>query len=263
MPASQLLRALDGDSRRPPRASGVCRRPARGKWAGTMLCGGWPRPIKYAPQFLLSPPKKIIYFLKKFVDPASSIGVFSTSDHKLDTHELLKLSDLSLTVLWPVFANVSLSTCTNIYSWAPKHLFSSHKGPTPIPTGDNPIPPPPSRRASRRNDVAIRNEDDTRTSPVSASFTRCGTAETRRALQRRCAPWVHYVKTSNRSRNIYNGPLTLVTCTHICNGCCLASVTDKRASLTPGLGSATPVTNVDFWLRSSWTPVTWILCNGR
>jgi hypothetical protein len=38
----------------------------------------------------------------------------------------------------------------------------------------------------------------------------------------------HYVKISNRSRNICNGPLTPVTCTHICNGCYLAPVTDKR-----------------------------------
>jgi hypothetical protein len=32
----------------------------------------------------------------------------------------------------------------------------------------------------------------------------------------------HYVKTSNRSRNICNGPLTPVTWTHICNRCYLA-----------------------------------------
>jgi hypothetical protein len=57
----------------------------------------------------------------------------------------------------------------------------------------------------------------------------------------------HYVKTSNRSRNICNGPLTPVTSTHICNGCCLAPVTYKRARTTPGLASTTPVTNVDFW----------------
>jgi ribonuclease HI len=57
---------------------------------------------------------------------------------------------------------------------------------------------------------------------------------------------VHYVKTSNRSRNI-NGPLTPVTSTHICNGCCLAPVTSRRARTTPGLASTTPVTNVDFW----------------
>jgi hypothetical protein len=57
----------------------------------------------------------------------------------------------------------------------------------------------------------------------------------------------HYVKTSNRSHNICNGPLTPVTSTHICNGCCLASVTYKRARTTPGLASTPPVTNVDFW----------------
>jgi hypothetical protein len=57
----------------------------------------------------------------------------------------------------------------------------------------------------------------------------------------------HYVKTSNRSHIICNGPLTPVTCTHICNGCYLATVTDKRSRLTPGLASATPITNVDFW----------------
>jgi hypothetical protein len=56
----------------------------------------------------------------------------------------------------------------------------------------------------------------------------------------------HYVKTSNRSRNICNGPLTPVKSTHICNGCCLAPVTYKRARTTSGLAS-TPVTNVDFW----------------
>jgi hypothetical protein len=44
----------------------------------------------------------------------------------------------------------------------------------------------------------------------------------------------HYVKTSNRSRNICNGPLTPVTSTHICNGCCLAPVTYKRARTTLG-----------------------------
>jgi hypothetical protein len=57
----------------------------------------------------------------------------------------------------------------------------------------------------------------------------------------------HYVKTSNRSHNICNGPLTPVTSTHICNGCCLAPVTYKRARTTTGLASTTPVTNVDFW----------------
>jgi hypothetical protein len=57
----------------------------------------------------------------------------------------------------------------------------------------------------------------------------------------------HYVKISNRSREICNGPLTPVTSTHICNGCCLAPVTYKRARATPGLASTTPVTNVDFW----------------
>jgi hypothetical protein len=56
----------------------------------------------------------------------------------------------------------------------------------------------------------------------------------------------HYVKTSNRSRSICNGPLTPVTSTHICNGCCLAPVTYKRARTIPGLASTTPVANVDF-----------------
>jgi hypothetical protein len=58
---------------------------------------------------------------------------------------------------------------------------------------------------------------------------------------------LHYVKTSNRSRNICNGPLTPITCTHICNGYYLVLVTDMRGRPTPGLASATPVTNVDFW----------------
>jgi hypothetical protein len=57
----------------------------------------------------------------------------------------------------------------------------------------------------------------------------------------------HYVKTSNRSHSICNGPLTPVTSTHICNSCCLAPVTYKRARTTPGLASTMPVTNVDFW----------------
>jgi hypothetical protein len=35
----------------------------------------------------------------------------------------------------------------------------------------------------------------------------------------------HYVKTSNRSRIIYNGPLMPVTSTHFCSGCYLAPVT--------------------------------------
>jgi hypothetical protein len=56
----------------------------------------------------------------------------------------------------------------------------------------------------------------------------------------------HYVKTSNRSHNICNGPLTPVTSTNICNGCCLALVTYNRARTTPGLASTTPVTNLDF-----------------
>jgi hypothetical protein len=58
---------------------------------------------------------------------------------------------------------------------------------------------------------------------------------------------IHYMKTSNRSRSICNGPLTPVTCTHICKGCYLAPVTDKRGRSTPRLVSAAPVTNVDFW----------------
>jgi hypothetical protein len=57
----------------------------------------------------------------------------------------------------------------------------------------------------------------------------------------------HYVKTSNRSRNICNKPLTPVTCTHICNDCYLEPITDKRGRPTPGLASAMPDTNVDFW----------------
>jgi hypothetical protein len=57
---------------------------------------------------------------------------------------------------------------------------------------------------------------------------------------------LHYVKTSNRSRSICNRPLTPITSTHICNGCCLAPVTYKRTRTTPGLASTTPVTNVDF-----------------
>jgi hypothetical protein len=56
----------------------------------------------------------------------------------------------------------------------------------------------------------------------------------------------HYVKTSNRSRSICNGPLTPVTSTRICNGC-LVPITYKRAMTTPGLASTTPITNVDFW----------------
>jgi hypothetical protein len=71
----------------------------------------------------------------------------------------------------------------------------------------------------------------------------------------------HYVKISNRSHNICNGPLTSVTYIRICNGCYLVPVTDKRGRPTPGLASATPVNNVDFLQRSSETPVTLILCN--
>jgi hypothetical protein len=58
---------------------------------------------------------------------------------------------------------------------------------------------------------------------------------------------LHYVKTSNRSHNICNGPLTPVTCTLICNDCYFAPVTDKCGRSTLGLASETPVTNVDFW----------------
>jgi hypothetical protein len=57
----------------------------------------------------------------------------------------------------------------------------------------------------------------------------------------------HYLKTSNRSRNIVTGPYSHVTSTHIRNGCWLAPVTYKRVRTTPGLASTTPVTNVDFW----------------
>jgi hypothetical protein len=60
-------------------------------------------------------------------------------------------------------------------------------------------------------------------------------------------PLDHYVKTSNRSRSICNGPLTPITYTHICNVCCLAPVTYKRARMTAGLASTMPVTNVYFW----------------
>jgi hypothetical protein len=49
----------------------------------------------------------------------------------------------------------------------------------------------------------------------------------------------HYVKTSNKSRNICNGPLKPVTSTHICNSCCLAPVTYTRARTTSGLASTT------------------------
>jgi hypothetical protein len=58
---------------------------------------------------------------------------------------------------------------------------------------------------------------------------------------------LHYVKTPNRSCSICNGPLTPVTCTHICNGCYLVPVTDKRGRPTPGLASTMPITSVDFW----------------
>jgi hypothetical protein len=58
---------------------------------------------------------------------------------------------------------------------------------------------------------------------------------------------IQYVKTSNRSRSICNGPLMPVTSTHLCNGCCLAPATYKCARTTTGLASTTPVTNVDFW----------------
>jgi hypothetical protein len=57
----------------------------------------------------------------------------------------------------------------------------------------------------------------------------------------------HYVKTSNRSHNICNRPLTPVTSTHICNSCYLVPVTYKRARTTPRLASTTPITNVDIW----------------
>jgi hypothetical protein len=73
------------------------------------------------------------------------------------------------------------------------------------------------------------------------------------ACPRRCARSVgggtnfHYVKISNRSRSICNGPLTPVTSIYICSGCCLAPVTYNHARMTPGLASTTPVTNVDFW----------------
>jgi hypothetical protein len=55
------------------------------------------------------------------------------------------------------------------------------------------------------------------------------------------------LRDSDGSCGICNGPLTPITCTHICNSCYLTSVTDKRCRPTPGLAFAMPVTNVDFW----------------
>jgi hypothetical protein len=81
------------------------------------------------------------------------------------------------------------------------------------------------------------------------TFGRCNPVEhavTKQQSKHECTR-EHYVKTSNRSHNICNGPLTPFTSTHICNGCCLAPVTYKRARMTPGLASTTPVTNVEFW----------------
>jgi hypothetical protein len=73
----------------------------------------------------------------------------------------------------------------------------------------------------------------------------CGAHVQSRTLELKAR--IHYVKTSYRSHSICNGPLMPVTSTHICNGCCLAPVTNKRAKTTSGLASTTPVTNVDFW----------------
>jgi hypothetical protein len=47
-----------------------------------------------------------------------------------------------------------------------------------------------------------------------------------------------YVKTTNRSHNICNRPLTPVTCTHIYSGCYLAPVAYKRGRSTLGLAFA-------------------------
>jgi hypothetical protein len=58
---------------------------------------------------------------------------------------------------------------------------------------------------------------------------------------------LHHVKTSNRSRNICNGPLWPVTSQNICNGCCLAPVTHKCGRLDPELVTTTPVTDENFW----------------
>jgi hypothetical protein len=66
-----------------------------------------------------------------------------------------------------------------------------------------------------------------------------------RGFQNKLKQKVHYVKISNRSHSICNGPLTPITSTHIYNGCCLAPITYKRARKTPGLASTTLVT--DFW----------------
>jgi hypothetical protein len=49
----------------------------------------------------------------------------------------------------------------------------------------------------------------------------------------------HYVKTSNKSHNIYNGSLTRVTWTHICNSCCFAPVTHKSGRPTLGFATTT------------------------
>jgi hypothetical protein len=72
----------------------------------------------------------------------------------------------------------------------------------------------------------------------------------------------HYVKTSNSSRNICNGPLTPVTSTHIWNSCCVAPVTYKRARTTPGLASTRPVEGPIRRTReggSEWEPIKILL----
>jgi hypothetical protein len=95
----------------------------------------------------------------------------------------------------------------------------------------------------RRRETLRRRRDGVSDGP---SPVRGGHATGKR-VRRVKGAYEHYVKTTNRSHNICNGPLTPVTCTHMCNSCYLALVTDKRGRSTPGLASATPVTNMDFW----------------
>jgi hypothetical protein len=58
----------------------------------------------------------------------------------------------------------------------------------------------------------------------------------------------HYMKTSNRSHSLCNGPLTPVTSTDICNDCCLVPVTYKRATRPP---SWPPQHSLPMWTSSN------------
>jgi hypothetical protein len=145
---------------------------------------------------------------------------------------------------------------------SPPPVYRNHKTP-PIGSWEVPFPKCAFRQSPHKNNIDISCENKNQTSLSFSYLSFCQVLDSYsmisyipQILSLPFSLWIrylkpsggmHYVKTSNRSHNICNGPLTPVTSTHICNGCSLAPVTYKRARTTLGLASTMPVTNVDFW----------------